>query len=177
MSGFMSLHFPTVPFLTSNGSPVMLVILETNMLILFPKREPPCYCDGPLFLFSAISKTLYTQHYIYTFLHSSSHLNCTVSTVYLEEFVLSYLTCFELSAFASLVKPSYHCLTSVGRKTLSALPVDTFYKNLIISFLTILLSILYANLSLALISAPWRVAKLLGLCEVPMLFHFLEASG
>ena len=41
MSGFMSPHFPTVPFQTSNGSPVILVFLEISKLILFPKLEPP----------------------------------------------------------------------------------------------------------------------------------------
>ena len=40
--------------------------------------------------------------------------------------------------------------------------MDTFYWTLIISFLTVLPLSLYANLSLALQSASWRVAQLLG---------------
>ena len=100
MSGFMSPHFPTVLFLTSSGSPVMLVSLEISMLILFP-----ACCDGPLSLPSAIAIPRHTQYHkwrrhIFTFV---SHLNCPVPTVS-EGLVLSRPIYFELSAFAYMVK-------------------------------------------------------------------------
>ena len=104
-----------------------------------------------------------------TFLHSPFYFNCPIATVFPLELVLSRPTCFELSAVASKVKASYR--KSIVRKTLPAALVDTFRKILIIFFLAVLLLSLYANLSLALKSAPWRVAQLLGLCKVPLLLH------
>ena len=114
-----------------------------------------------------------------TFPHSPSHLNCPISTVSPLELVVSRSICFELSAFASKVQASYNCRTgkSVVRKTLPAAFVDTFYRTLIIFFLTVWPLSFYANLSLALQSAPWRVAQLLGLCEVPLHLHPSEWVG
>ena len=87
------------------------------------------------------------------------------------------LICFELSAFASKFKASYNCCKSVERKTLHAAPVDTFYRTLIIFFLTVLPLSLYANPVLALQYAPWHVAQLLGLSEIPLPLHPSEGVG
>ena len=56
-------------------------------------------------------------------------------------------------------------------KTLPAVPVDTFYKTLIISFLIVLPLNLYANQSLVLQSGPWCVAQMLGIHEALLLLH------
>ena len=56
--------------------------------------------------------------------------------------------------------PRSKSLTTVVRKTLPAALVDTFYRTLIIFFLTALPLSLYASLSLAMQSTPWRVAQL-----------------
>ena len=112
-----------------------------------------------------------------TFRHSPSHLNCPISSVSPLELFLSCPICFELSAFASKVKASYNCRKSVVRKTLPAALVDSFHRTLIIFFLTVSPLSLYANLSLALQSALWREAELLGLCKIPLLLHPSEGVG
>ena len=61
-----------------------------------------------------------------------------------------------------MVKAIYFCCKPVVWKTPPAVPVDTFYSTLTISFLTVLPLSLYAILSLALMSVPWRVIKQLG---------------
>ena len=67
----------------------------------------------------------------------------------------SHPICFELSAFASIIKTSYYCRKSVITKPFPAAPVDTFYRTLIISFLTVLPLGIHANQSLALHSGVW----------------------
>ena len=54
-----------------------------------------------------------------TFPHSSSHFNCFIATVFLEELFLSRPICFELSDLASKVIISYYCSKSVLRKNSS----------------------------------------------------------
>ena len=103
-----------------------------------------------------------------TFPHSASHLNCPIPTVSLLELVLSHL------AFASTVKASYNCHKSVVRKTLPAALVDTFYRTLLIFFLTVLPLSLYANLSLALQSEPGRVAQNCWVCAKFRCFSILR---
>ena len=71
-----------------------------------------------------------------TFPHFPSHLNCTLPTVYSGESVFSLSICFELSAFASKVKAFYSSRKSVLKRFFPAAPVDTFYRILIISFLS-----------------------------------------
>ena len=112
-----------------------------------------------------------------TFLHSPSNLNCLVPTISPLELVLSRLICFELSAFASKFKACYSCRKPVVRKSLPVSLVDTFYRPLIISFLSVLPLSLYANLCLVLQSTPWRVDQLLGLCKLPLFLHPLEGVG
>ena len=63
-----------------------------------------------------------------TFPHSPSNLNCTVPTVSPEQLVLSGPICFELFAFASLIKASYYRRKSVIRRTLPAAPVGTGHR-------------------------------------------------
>ena len=65
-----------------------------------------------------------------------------------------------------MVEAIYHNCKSVVQKTLPAVPVDIFYRTLIISFLTVLPLEPLCNSILALMSVPWHVAKLFGLCEV-----------
>ena len=93
------------------------------------------------------------------------------------ELVFSCPICFEFSALSSKLKASYNCRKSVVRKTLPTSSVDTIYRTLIISFLTVLFLCLYANLTFALQSAPWSVAQLLGLCEDRLLLHLLKRGG
>ena len=157
----------------------MLVSLEISMLIFFSKLEFPVYCDGPLYLFLAIAKTRYTQYHkwrrhIYTY---SFHLNCPVRTVSPEKLVFHAPVSFELSSFAFIVKGSYYCRKSAVRKTLSAAPVDTFYRALTVSCLTISPLSLYAIAFWARQSAPWRAVQLLGLCEVSLLLHSSKRVG
>ena len=96
---------------------VMLVSLEINMLIHFPKLEPPSLlrwslaplssnCQNPLHSISRMETS-----------HSPFYRDCPVPTVSQEELVFSRSICFELSAFASMVKTSYYCHKSVARKT------------------------------------------------------------
>ena len=104
------------------------------------------------------------------FPNSSSHLNCPFL-----QFLCRNWSSHAPYAFASMVKASYYCHKSVVRKTLLAAPVDT--GLLIISLLTVLPLSLYANLSLPIQFAPWRVAQLFGLYEVPLLLHPSEGVG
>ena len=112
-----------------------------------------------------------------TFSHFPSHLKCPIPTVSPLELVLTRPICFELSAFACKAKDSYSCCYSVIGKNLPAAPMDTFYSFLIVFFLTVLHLSLYANPSLALKSALWPVAQLLGLRDVPLLLHSSERVG
>ena len=72
-----------------------------------------------------------------TYPHSPTHLNCPVPTVFPEELVHSRFVWFKLSAFASLIKASCYFRKLVVRKTLPAAHVNTFYRILIISLLTL----------------------------------------
>ena len=150
----------------------MLVSLKICMLICFlPTAMVPCFSPQ-------LSRKLVTSSVTngdVTFPHSPFHLNCPISTVSLLELVLSRPICFELSAFTSMVKAFYNCCKSASRKENSSCSAcATFYKPLIIFFLTALFLSLYANLSLALQSAPWHVAQVLSLCEIPLRLHPLE---
>ena len=154
----------------------MLISLEIRMLNLFPKLDTamvPC----PSLQLSPKLVTPSITNGDSTFPHSPSHLNCSVPTVSPFELVLSRPICFELYAFAFKVKATNICRKSVVRKTLLTAPLDTFYRTLIIPFLTVLRLSLYANLSLALQSALWRVAQLLRLGEVPLLLDPSERVG
>ena len=144
----------------------MLVSLEISTLILFPNLDPTCLLRWFLSLSPANAKKRYIQYHkwrrhisTFPFPSQPSH-----SYSFPEELVLSCPISFELSAFPSMVKAIYYCCKSVVRKTLHAAPVHTFYRTLTISFLPVLPLSLYAILSLALMSVPWRVAKLFGLC-------------
>ena len=63
MSGFMPPHFPTEPFQTSHGFPVMLVSLKISMLILFPKLELSRILRWFLSFSPANAKNRYTQNH------------------------------------------------------------------------------------------------------------------
>ena len=76
-----------------------------------------------------------------------------------------------------MVKTIYYSCKLVIWKTLPAAPVDTFYKTLTISLLTVLPLNLYAILSLALMSVPWRVAKLFGLSTIHLLLYPSKGVG
>ena len=83
-----------------------------------------------------------------TFPHSS-HLNCPVPTVSPEELVLSRRICFELSAFASMVKVL--TIVEVSRKeNTSCSACGHLLQDLHHLFFDYLPLSLYANLSLAL---------------------------
>ena len=132
-------------------------------------------CSSPKLLPKLVIPSVTNKDVIFP--HSPSHLNRVIITVSLLELFFSRPICLELSAFASKVKASYGCHKSVVRKTLLAAPLDTFYRTLIIFFLTALPLIFYPNLFLALQIAPWRVALLLGLYEVPLFLHPSEGVG
>ena len=154
----------------------MLVALEETKLIRFSKLEPPFLLRWSLVSLLSYRKNSFHPVSQMNTSHFPFHFNCPIPTVSPLELVLSSSACIELSAFASTVKASYNCRKSVARKTLPAALVYTFYRPLIIFFLTFLPSSIYVNLTLALQSAPWRVAQVLGLCEVPLLLHPSEGT-
>ena len=155
----------------------MMVFLQISMLIFFPKLEPPCLLRWSLIPLPSYCQTCYTQYHKWRCHFSTFPLPSQLSRFnsLSGELVLSLPTCFELSAFASMVKAFYYCCKSVVRKHFLAAPVDTFYRTLIISFLSFLWA--SVNLSLTLQSAPWHVAWLLGLCKVSLLLHASEGIG
>ena len=133
----------------------MLVILEINILILFPKLELPCLLQWSLVpLHSYCQNSLHPVSQMET---SPFPLSPPISTVTFLQFLR--WNC------------SSHAWKVSRQETLPAAPVDTFCRTLIIIFLTVLPLSLNANLSLALQSAPWCVTQLLGLCKVSLLPH------
>ena len=177
MSGFISSHFPTVPFKTFYGSSGLAGILgnkHADSLSKAGNSLPTAMVSFSLpQLLQKVVKPRVTNAAV-TFPHFPSHLNCPIPTVSPLVLVLSRPECFEISAFASKVKASYNCLKSVLWKTLpSALWTPSTGPLSSLSWLCCL----YANLSLALQSPPWRAAQLLGVCEVPLLIYPSERIG
>ena len=145
----------------------MLVSWKTYACWFFSQNwSLPAYCDcscpSPQLMPKTVTPNITNGDV--TFPHSPSHLNCPFPIVSSEELVLSCLISFELSTFTFMVKAIYNCCKSVVWKTFPAVPVDTFYRTLTISFLTVLLLSLYAILSLAQVLVPQRVVKVFGLC-------------
>ena len=141
-----------------------------------PKAEAslPSAMVRPLCLSPAITKLVTSSitNEDLTFSQFLSHLNCFVPTVYPGDLVLSLPICFELSAFTSKVKAFYYCRKSVV-KIFFLQCLWTPSTGLHHLFPVLPLS-LYANLALALLSAPWCVVWLLGFCEVCLLLHLSE---
>ena len=151
----------------------MLVSQEISMQILFLKLEPPHLLRWFLSLSQANAKNRSPSitNGDVTFPHS-----LPISTVPFLQFPRgNWSSCVPYPLisphFTSMIEAIYYCCKTVVRKTLPAAPVDTFYKSLTIFFLTVLPLIIYATLSLALKSLPWRVVKLFRLCEVCLLLY------
>ena len=116
----------------------MLISLVISIMILFPKLEPTYLLRWSLVPLSSYHQTRYNQYHKWRCHFSIFPLPSQLPRSYSlsGELVHSRFICFELSAFASMVKAFHYCRESVGRKILYAAPVDTFYWSLIISFLS-----------------------------------------
>ena len=155
----------------------MLIYLEIKHHDFLPKPGTSLptvmiSCFSPQLLLKPVTPSI--TNVDVTFPQSPSHRNCPISAVSLLESVLSRPICFKLSTYASKVKTSYNCCKSVVRKTLPAAPVDTFCRTLIIFSFSVLPRSHYANLSLALQSAPCCVTQLLGLSAKFRCFFILR---
>ena len=147
------------------------------MLILFPKLELPCllrwslihllnYCQNPL---PPVSQIEMSDFHIT--LPSQLYRSYSFS-----ERIILFSHALNALSFPLWLSWSKH-FNIIVSKTLPAAPVRTFYRTLIISFLTVMPLSLQVNQSLALKFASRRVAQLLDLCEVPLLLHPSEGAG